>query len=72
MPKTPIHTVRYCAKQAYQLAMMTGKYESTIAGHFCQVYPSDGLRYVRVHGVEKADGDFHIVNFPIAKGWINL
>lgn len=70
MSKTPHSTIRYAAKQAYKLALMRGIHSSSPCGHFCQVY--SGLGYVRVHGVEKANGDFTIVEFPIAKSWANL
>lgn len=67
---TPRHTVRYAARAAYQLALMTARYTSTQVGYYCVVWTNLGI--VEVHGVVGRDGEYHVEAFPIAKSWANL
>lgn len=53
-------TERYCAKQAYQLCLMRGLTQSTVAGKECLVSLRDNTVFV--------DG----IGVPIAKAWLYL
>jgi hypothetical protein len=62
-------TIRYAAKQAYQLAITHGKYGSMQCGLQCQVEPCVGIvRLYEYDGQELTD----IHEVPIAKAWANL
>lgn len=54
--------VRYFAKQAYQLRLMTGKGD----GRFAEFYVSVDVDDVRVESGDK------VWRVPIAKAWLNL
>ena len=58
-------TIRYAAKQAYQLMLMRGLYKSNCAGCACYVESNKGVVVV----MDK-DDNYHEVK--IAKAWANL
>lgn len=61
-------TVRYAAKQAYQLFIMTGRAHSTMCGFECDVHPN--IRKVNVHKGAAMEYESHWV--PIANSWMYL
>jgi hypothetical protein len=60
-------TVRYAAKQAYQLMLMRGISESTQCGLHCQVFPSIASAMFPNGLVRIGENEV-----PIAKSWANL
>jgi hypothetical protein len=58
-------TIRYAAKQAYQLALMRGIYHSTHVGLECDVFAQEGYVYVTRDSLT-------FWEVPIAKAWSNL
>lgn len=68
-------TVRYVAKQGYQLFLMTGRTTGTIAGLHYLVMPRDVPVYgprVRVYIPGQRPALQTHVDMPIAKSWANL
>lgn len=62
-------TVRYAAKQAYQLCLMTGKQSMTCCKLWCHVVFDPYGNVVLVY-----DADTHelVASVPIAKAWASL
>lgn len=63
-------TIRYAAKQCYQLALTHGRYQTTVAGLACLM--NHDWQSVTVCELDK-DGRVVVAwNVPIAKAWSNL
>ena len=59
-------TIKYAAKQAWQLMMMRGIYSCTVVGLHCVVRPA--TRSVGV--TDPSTGNFHAIGVP--KAWSSL
>ncbi len=66
-------TIRYAAKAAYQLSLMTGRCESYQCGLHCKVFTGTSGREVTVTEYEGRAAEHNVSHqVPIAKAWVNL
>lgn len=70
--KTPNHTVRYVAKQGYQLNLMRGIRTGKVCGFDYLVWNDLGVMKVKVYGVVNKDGSRTDVNITVPKAWREL